>query len=44
MADAIRAGAGGIAAGRLVFTADDPGAMVRRLATLVHDRTPVVSR
>jgi 2-amino-4,5-dihydroxy-6-oxo-7-(phosphooxy)heptanoate synthase len=44
MADAIRAGAGGIAAGRLVFTADDPGAMVRRLAALVHDRTPVASR
>jgi 2-amino-4,5-dihydroxy-6-oxo-7-(phosphonooxy)heptanoate synthase len=44
MADAIRGGAGGIAAGRLVFTADDPGTMVRRLATLVHDRTPVGSR
>jgi 2-amino-4,5-dihydroxy-6-oxo-7-(phosphonooxy)heptanoate synthase len=44
MADAIRAGAGGIAAGRVVFTADDPGAMVRRLAALVHDRTPVASR
>ncbi|HTJ33091.1 MAG TPA: 2-amino-3,7-dideoxy-D-threo-hept-6-ulosonate synthase [Dactylosporangium sp.] len=38
LADAMRAGAGGIAAGRLVFNAADPGAMVRRLAALVHDR------
>ena len=44
LADAVRAGAGGIAAGRLVFTADDPGAMVRRLAALTHDRIPVVVR
>jgi 2-amino-4,5-dihydroxy-6-oxo-7-(phosphooxy)heptanoate synthase len=41
LAAAVRAGAGGIAAGRLVFTAEDPGAMVRRLAALIHDRTPV---
>jgi 2-amino-4,5-dihydroxy-6-oxo-7-(phosphonooxy)heptanoate synthase len=44
LADAIRAGAGGVAAGRLVFTAADPAAMVRRLAALVHDRTPAHSR
>ncbi|GAA2522592.1 2-amino-3,7-dideoxy-D-threo-hept-6-ulosonate synthase [Winogradskya humida] len=44
LADAVRAGAGGIAAGRLVFTAPDPGAMVRQLATLVHDRTAVAAR
>ena len=44
LAAAVRAGAGGIAAGRLVFTADDPGAMVRRLAALVHDRTPAAVR
>jgi len=44
LADAMRAGAGGIAAGRLVFTAPDPGVMLRRLAALVHDRTPVPSR
>ncbi|MFY1637659.1 2-amino-3,7-dideoxy-D-threo-hept-6-ulosonate synthase [Solwaraspora sp. WMMB335] len=44
LAGALRAGAGGIAAGRLVFTADDPGLMVRRLAALVHDRVPVSTR
>jgi 2-amino-4,5-dihydroxy-6-oxo-7-(phosphonooxy)heptanoate synthase len=44
MSTAIRAGAGGIAAGRLVFTADDPGAVLRRLAALVHGRTPVPVR
>jgi 2-amino-4,5-dihydroxy-6-oxo-7-(phosphonooxy)heptanoate synthase len=44
LADAMRAGAGGIAAGRLVFTAADPAAMLRRLAALVHDRTPARSR
>ncbi|MBU2665134.1 2-amino-4,5-dihydroxy-6-one-heptanoic acid-7-phosphate synthase [Actinoplanes bogorensis] len=37
---ALRAGAAGVAAGRTVFTADDPGAVTRRLAGLVH-RTPV---
>jgi len=41
---AVRAGAAGIAAGRVVFTAADPGAAVRRLATLVHGRTPAVVR
>jgi 2-amino-4,5-dihydroxy-6-oxo-7-(phosphonooxy)heptanoate synthase len=41
LAAAIRAGAGGVAAGRLVFTADDPGAVVRRLSALIHGRTPV---
>ncbi|MEU4692329.1 2-amino-3,7-dideoxy-D-threo-hept-6-ulosonate synthase [Actinoplanes sp. NPDC023714] len=40
MAAAMRAGAAGVAVGRLVFTADDPGAMLRRLAAVVHDRTP----
>jgi 2-amino-4,5-dihydroxy-6-oxo-7-(phosphooxy)heptanoate synthase len=44
LADAVRAGAGGIAAGRLVFTAADPGAMVRRLSALVHGRAPVPAR
>ena len=44
LTEAVRAGAGGIAAGRLVFTAAEPGAMVRRLATLVHDRTTAVLR
>jgi 2-amino-4,5-dihydroxy-6-oxo-7-(phosphonooxy)heptanoate synthase len=39
LADAMRAGAGGIAAGRLVFTATDPAAAARRIAALVHDRT-----
>ncbi|MER7282954.1 2-amino-3,7-dideoxy-D-threo-hept-6-ulosonate synthase [Dactylosporangium sp. NPDC000244] len=39
LAAAMRAGAGGVAAGRLVFNAPEPPAMVRRLAALVHDRT-----
>ncbi|GAA4161790.1 hypothetical protein GCM10022251_41830 [Phytohabitans flavus] len=39
LADAMRAGAGGIAAGRLVFTAADPAVAARRVAALVHDRT-----
>ncbi|WP_433047507.1 2-amino-3,7-dideoxy-D-threo-hept-6-ulosonate synthase [Dactylosporangium sp. CS-033363] len=44
LADAMRAGAGGIAAGRLVFNAPEPAAMVRRLAALVHDRDLAHSR
>jgi 2-amino-4,5-dihydroxy-6-oxo-7-(phosphooxy)heptanoate synthase len=44
MAAAMRAGAAGVAVGRLVFTADDPAAMVRRLAAVVHDRTPAAVR
>ncbi|GIF03414.1 2-amino-3,7-dideoxy-D-threo-hept-6-ulosonate synthase [Actinoplanes siamensis] len=44
MADAMRAGAAGVAAGRLVFTAGDPAAVVRRLAAVVHDRAPVAVR
>jgi len=44
LAGAVRAGTGGIAAGRLVFTAADPGAMVRRLSALVHGRTPAPVR
>jgi 2-amino-4,5-dihydroxy-6-oxo-7-(phosphooxy)heptanoate synthase len=36
--DAMQCGARGVAAGRLVFTAADPAAMVRRLTSLVHDR------
>ncbi|XVV09124.1 2-amino-3,7-dideoxy-D-threo-hept-6-ulosonate synthase [Actinoplanes sp. CA-131856] len=44
MAAAMRAGAAGVAVGRLVFTAADPGAMLRRLAAVVHDRTPAVAR
>ena len=34
----------GVAVGRLVFTAADPAAMVRRLAAVVHDRTLAVVR
>jgi 2-amino-4,5-dihydroxy-6-oxo-7-(phosphonooxy)heptanoate synthase len=41
LATAVAAGAGGIAAGRLVFTSEEPGAMARRLAVLVHGRSPV---
>jgi 2-amino-4,5-dihydroxy-6-oxo-7-(phosphonooxy)heptanoate synthase len=44
LAGALRAGAGGVAAGRLIFTSPDPAAAVRRLATLVHGRTPAVAR
>jgi 2-amino-4,5-dihydroxy-6-oxo-7-(phosphooxy)heptanoate synthase len=44
MAAAMQAGAAGVAVGRLVFTADDPGAMVRRLAAVVHDRAAVSVR
>jgi 2-amino-4,5-dihydroxy-6-oxo-7-(phosphonooxy)heptanoate synthase len=44
MAAAVRAGAHGVAVGRRVFTAADPGAAVRRLAAVVHDRTPVAAR
>ncbi|MET0424776.1 MAG: 2-amino-3,7-dideoxy-D-threo-hept-6-ulosonate synthase [Actinoplanes sp.] len=43
LAAALRAGAGGLAAGRVVFTAADPGAAARRLADLLH-RTPAVAR
>ncbi|MEU4154998.1 2-amino-3,7-dideoxy-D-threo-hept-6-ulosonate synthase [Actinoplanes sp. NPDC026670] len=38
LATALRAGAGGVAAGRTVFTAADPGAVTARLAGLVHHR------
>ncbi|SDT66705.1 2-amino-3,7-dideoxy-D-threo-hept-6-ulosonate synthase [Actinoplanes derwentensis] len=41
MSAAMRAGAAGVAVGRLVFTAVDPAAVVRRLSAVVHDRTPV---
>jgi 2-amino-4,5-dihydroxy-6-oxo-7-(phosphooxy)heptanoate synthase len=44
LAVALRAGAGGVAAGRLIFTAPDPGAAIRRLAALVHGRTPAAAR
>jgi len=44
LAVAMQAGAAGVAVGRLVFTADDPAAMMRRLAAVVHDRTPVGAR
>ncbi len=40
---ALRAGAGGVAAGRVVFTAGDPGMVASRLADLVHRRTTVVA-
>ncbi|MFF5295263.1 2-amino-3,7-dideoxy-D-threo-hept-6-ulosonate synthase [Paractinoplanes globisporus] len=43
LAAAMRAGAGGVAAGRAVFTADDPGEVTARLADLVH-RTTVGAR
>jgi 2-amino-4,5-dihydroxy-6-oxo-7-(phosphonooxy)heptanoate synthase len=36
VADVMRAGAAGVAAGRNIFQAADPGAMTRRLATVVH--------
>jgi 2-amino-4,5-dihydroxy-6-oxo-7-(phosphonooxy)heptanoate synthase len=41
LADAMAAGAGGVAAGRLIFTATDPAAATRRIAAVVHDRTAV---
>jgi 2-amino-4,5-dihydroxy-6-oxo-7-(phosphonooxy)heptanoate synthase len=44
LAGSLRAGAGGVAAGRLIFTAPDPAATLRRLATLVHGRTPATVR
>lgn len=44
LAAAVRAGAGGVAAGRLVFTAADPGAVTRRLSALIHGRIPVPVR
>ncbi|MEV6841945.1 2-amino-3,7-dideoxy-D-threo-hept-6-ulosonate synthase [Actinoplanes sp. NPDC051411] len=44
LAGSLRAGAGGVAAGRLIFTAPDPAAAIRHLATLVHGRTPAVIR
>ena len=44
LATAMRAGAAGVAVGRLVFTAGDPAAMVRRLAAVVHDRVLVGAR
>jgi len=44
LAGSLRAGAGGVAAGRLIFTAPDPAAAIRRLAALVHGRTPAAVR
>lgn len=44
LAGSLRAGAAGAAAGRLIFTAPDPSAAIRRLAALVHGRTPAVAR
>jgi 2-amino-4,5-dihydroxy-6-oxo-7-(phosphonooxy)heptanoate synthase len=41
---ALQAGAGGVAAGRVVFTAGDPEMVASRLADLVHARTAVVAR
>ncbi|WP_211247690.1 2-amino-3,7-dideoxy-D-threo-hept-6-ulosonate synthase [Cryptosporangium arvum] len=41
---AVHGGAGGVAAGRFVFTADDPGERVRRLSALVHGRPAAVAR
>jgi 2-amino-4,5-dihydroxy-6-oxo-7-(phosphonooxy)heptanoate synthase len=41
LADAVRAGARGVAVGRLVFTAPDPGEMVRRLRAVLPERTAV---
>jgi 2-amino-4,5-dihydroxy-6-oxo-7-(phosphonooxy)heptanoate synthase len=38
VADAMRFGAGGVAVGRGVFTAADPGAVARKLSDLVHAR------
>ncbi|RSM65256.1 2-amino-4,5-dihydroxy-6-one-heptanoic acid-7-phosphate synthase [Kibdelosporangium aridum] len=36
VADVLRGGAAGVAMGRNVFQADDPGAMARRLSALIH--------
>jgi 2-amino-4,5-dihydroxy-6-oxo-7-(phosphonooxy)heptanoate synthase len=36
VADVMRAGAAGVATGRNIFQAEDPGAMTRRLATVLH--------
>jgi 2-amino-4,5-dihydroxy-6-oxo-7-(phosphonooxy)heptanoate synthase len=36
VADVMRAGAAGVATGRNIFQAADPGAMTRRLATVIH--------
>jgi 2-amino-4,5-dihydroxy-6-oxo-7-(phosphonooxy)heptanoate synthase len=44
MASAMRAGAAGVAVGRRVFTASDPGAAVRQLSAVVHDRIPAIVR
>jgi 2-amino-4,5-dihydroxy-6-oxo-7-(phosphonooxy)heptanoate synthase len=44
LAGSLRAGAGGVAAGRLIFTSPDPDAAIHRLATLVHGRTPAAIR
>jgi len=44
LATAVRAGAGGVAAGRVVFTAGEPSTVASRLAGLVHGRTAVVAR
>jgi len=35
--DALRGGAAGVAVGRHVFQAADPGAVVRKISGLVHD-------
>ncbi|AGL18887.1 2-amino-3,7-dideoxy-D-threo-hept-6-ulosonate synthase [Actinoplanes sp. N902-109] len=40
---ALRAGAGGLAVGRLVFTAPDPAAMTRRLSEMVHHKELAVT-
>ncbi|GDY32757.1 2-amino-3,7-dideoxy-D-threo-hept-6-ulosonate synthase [Gandjariella thermophila] len=39
--DALRGGAAGVAMGRNVFAAEDPGTVTRRLAELIHQIEPV---
>ncbi len=41
VADAIEAGAGGVAIGRNIFQAKDPVAMTRAVCSVVHERTSV---
>lgn len=39
--DVMRGGGSGVAMGRNVFQADDPGALVRKLSTLIHGALPL---
>ncbi len=39
--DAMRGGAAGVAMGRNIFQADDPGGLARRLSTVIHGALPL---